>query len=253
MTALPLAGAAPTATTNPSVPRRVIEHMRVLIVAGMITGAVVGGGGGRLAMLALRLTSPGHVIGVTSDDGFVIGRVTLAGTYSLVTVGAGVGVIGAGAYRLVAPWLIGPIWFRRFTTGAASAAVVGAMLLHSDGVDFTLLEPAWFAIGLFIALPAVFGAVIAAAVDWCSRPGSWTARGRRRWSLPVVVMAVFPGIFILVPLVLIVVVTCVLAGEVRGLTELRRSAAYGFLVRAAWLVVAVVGLISAINDVRAIG
>ncbi|HEY7626101.1 MAG TPA: hypothetical protein VH761_03495, partial [Ilumatobacteraceae bacterium] len=70
--------------------------MRVIVVGGVATGAVVVGLGSRLAMLILRLTSPHRVRGVTSDDGFVIGRVTLGGTYNLMQLGAAVGVIGAG-------------------------------------------------------------------------------------------------------------------------------------------------------------
>ena len=91
--------------------------------------------------------------GVKSDDGFVIGQVTLAGTYNLLLLGAIVGIIGAAAYLMVAPWLIGPNWFRRLTTGLAAAAVVGSMLVHADGIDFTVLKPTWLAIGVFVALP----------------------------------------------------------------------------------------------------
>ena len=47
------------------------------------------------------------------------------------------------------------------------------MLIHADGVDFTVLKPMWLAVGLFIALPALFGLTIAAAaVDRIGRPGS---------------------------------------------------------------------------------
>ena len=42
--------------------------------AGALAGAVVGGLGGRLVMLVLRLTSDPIVLGTTSDDGFEIGR-----------------------------------------------------------------------------------------------------------------------------------------------------------------------------------
>jgi hypothetical protein len=55
---------------------------------------------------------------------------------------------------MVAPWLIGPTRFRRLTTGLASAAVVGSMLVHADGVDFTLVQPVWlfFAVAGLVAL-----------------------------------------------------------------------------------------------------
>ena len=44
--------------------------------AGAIAGLLIGGIGGRLAMLLLRLTSDEIVLGLTSDDGFEIGVVT---------------------------------------------------------------------------------------------------------------------------------------------------------------------------------
>ncbi len=168
------------------------EALRVLIVGGIPAGALLVGVGSRLAMLVLRVTSPDRVRGVTSDDGFTIGRVTVDGTYNLLAIGAVVGIIGAFAYRMVAPWLIGPTWFRRFTTGAAAAAVAGSMLIHSDGIDFTLLKPTWLAIGLFIALPGLFGALIGVAIDSAGRDESWTTQGRRQWVLPLTAVACFP-------------------------------------------------------------
>jgi hypothetical protein len=124
--------------------------------------------------------------------------VTLAGTYNLLLIGAAVGIIGAAVYQLVRPWLIGPHWFRRLTVGLASAVVVGSMLVHSDGIDFTVLQPTWLAVGLFVMLPACFGVVIGVAVDAVDRPDSWTRKGRRRWVLPLVLVTCFPQ---LVPIV----------------------------------------------------
>ena len=80
-----------------------LAELRVIIVAGITVGVLVAGFGSRLAMLVLRLTSSRFVRGAVSDDGFVIGRVTLGGTYNLLVLGAVVGVIGAGVYRLVGP------------------------------------------------------------------------------------------------------------------------------------------------------
>ena len=79
-----------------------------MVVAGVPLGVLVAGLGGRLVMLVLRLTSPDAVQGIETDDGFVIGEVTLGGTYNLLVLGAAVGVIGAAAYIAVAPWLVGP-------------------------------------------------------------------------------------------------------------------------------------------------
>lgn len=230
---------------------RALETLRVLVVAGVGTGVLVAGVGSRLAMLLLRLTSPGYAIGVTSDDGFVIGRFTLGGSYNLLHLGAGVGVIGAGAYWLVAPWLLGPMWFRQLTLAAGSGAVVGSMLLHADGVDFNLLEPVWLAIGLFIALPALFGALLPAAVERVARPSSWTTRGPRRWALPLIAEAAFP--FSIVPTVALAVVLA--AGSLISHAYERQAGprlqlATGLAIRTTWLALALAGLGALLNDIQ---
>ncbi len=229
-----------------------LEKLRVLVVAGVLTGALVAGLGGRLAMLVLRLTSPDGVRGVISDDGFRIGEVTLFGTYSLVALGAGIGIIGAAAYRWVCPWLLGPSWFRRVTVSAGSAVVVGSMLIHADGVDFTLLQPTWLAIALFLALPAAFGWLIGWAVDRVAAPTSWTASGRRRWVVPVVLVACFPAMIILVGVTALVLA---IWGPIRAQPKtLRWSRTLPVLlvVRAAWLAVAVAGLAALLGDIHAL-
>lgn len=232
--------------------RSVVDEARVLVVAGIATGTVVAGLGSRLAMYLLRLTSPDNVRGVESDDGFTIGKVTLSGTYSLLAIGAAVGLIGAGAYRLVAPWLLGPLWFRRLTTGLASAAVVGGMLVHADGVDFQLLKPKWLAISLFVFLPGLFGIVIGPAVDAVRAPTSWTLVGKRRWILPVVLLAGFP---MLAPLLAIEVAIAAVALQAARQPQLRKigtTRSYGVAMRAVWLTIAVLGLGGLIGDIDAL-
>lgn len=232
--------------------RRYLDGLRVLVTSGIPTGVVMVGVGSRLAMLVLRVTSPHHVIGVTSDDGFTIGEVTLAGTYNLLVLGAVVGLIGAAAYQMVAPWLIGPTWFRRVTTGLASGAVVGSMLIHADGIDFKALKPTWLAIGLFIALPGLFGSVIGAAVDRVRRADHWTAQGRRRWLVPLVCVACFPPTALVVVVAALVFAIWVLVTEAALAQRLRRARLYALAMRSAWLIAAVLGLVALINDTRAV-
>jgi hypothetical protein len=232
--------------------RLVLEQIRVLVVAGIGTGAIVVGVGSRLAMLALRLTSPGSVIGRQSDDDFTIGEFTLGGSYNLLLLGAAVGIIGVAAYQCVAPRLIGPLWFRRLTVALASGAVVGSMLVHADGIDFRVLKPMWFAIGLFVLLPALFGAAIGAVVDRVSDPTSFSAQGRRRWILPVVLFACFPlTIVVLAPGALIFTIWL----GVRERTPLMawtRSRPATLFARAGWLGIAVLGLVALVGDVTAL-
>lgn len=225
-----------------------LDRLRVLTIAGLFAGVLVGGVGGRLAMLVLRLTSPDRVRGVTSDHGFSIGSVTLAGTYDLLLIGAFFGVIGAGVYLLVAPWLIGPQWFRRATTAAAAGVVVGSMLLEVDGVDLALLEPTWLAVSLFIALPAVFAVVVGGVADRVAAPTSWTAQGKRRWAVPLAMVACFPPV--LVPLAFVTLFV-VLFTLMDGLGDrLRGSLPGALVVRGAWLAIAFLGLVALVGDVN---
>lgn len=227
----------------------VSERLWVLIVAGIPTGVLVAGVGSRLAMLVLRLTSPDEVVGVTSDDGFEIGRFTLGGTYNLLMLGAVVGVIGAAAYRAVQPWLLGPTWFRRLTVAAGSGAVVGSMLVHADGIDFRFLKPTWLAIGLFVALPALFGAVIGVVVDRVSAIA--VSHGWRRWVVPTVLVAAFPVAIVVVAIAAVVLAVWVPVrhglGSAGGLPK-----PAGLGVRAVWLLIALAGLAALVGDVRAL-
>jgi hypothetical protein len=223
------------------------ELARVIVVAGVAVGAVVGGLGGRLAMLLLRVTSPSSVNGVESDDGFTIGQVTVGGTYNLVVIGAAAGVIGAAAYLAVRPWLVGPLWLRRATVGATAGALVGSMLIHADGVDFTVLEPLWLAVSLFIALPTIAGVALAMTVDNVSSPASWTAHGRTRWALPVVLAAlVAPAITVIVPVMLVAAAVLLVARALRG--ALNDSVFGRTAVRAGFALVPLLGAVALGQD-----
>lgn len=109
-------------------------------------------------MLLARLNT--EATGVTSDDDFTIGQFTVANTLNLLLFGTLLGVVGAGIYSLLRGLRFGPRWFQVLTVAVGPAVVVGALIVHTDGVDFRLLEPTWLAIGLFVAIPGVYAALI---------------------------------------------------------------------------------------------
>jgi hypothetical protein len=232
--------------------RSALIDVRATVLSGIWLGALVGGVGGRLAMLILRVLSPDSVHGVVSDDGFLIGQVTLSGTYGLIGVGAGVGIIGAVAYRWVDRWLIGPGWFRQVTAALGAGAVVGSMLVHTDGVDFRVLEPRWLAIALFVLLPAVFGFLIGPCQVALTRTDAWPHRGRKRWILPVVSVLLVPPLIVLVAVVTAAMLAAAgIRRQVPG-DPFRDNTLVGLVVRGAWLGIAVLGLASLVSDARTI-
>ena len=173
-----------------------IRLLSATIVIGAVTGAVVGGLGGRLAMRLLFLTSDDAVKGVTSDDGFEIGRFTLSDTLGLVLVTALIGVAAALLYLLAEPFMA-RLGRAAVPTAALLYGVVGgAMMVHRDGVDFNALDPVVLAIGLFVAICAGFGAVVAWLVPAAARSGAWPQR-LSWWLLgPPLVVLVFPAFLV---------------------------------------------------------
>lgn len=128
---------------------RIVWSYTVGAAAGAIAGLVVGGIGGRLVMLLLRLTSPDFVNGMLSDDGFEIGVVTTE-TFQLLAAMAFLGAINGALYvalRTSIPGRARVVIWPLFALAAGGANVV-----HADGVDFQLLEPAWLAIVSFLLL-----------------------------------------------------------------------------------------------------
>jgi hypothetical protein len=230
--------------------RNVLDELVLLALAGISTGVVVAGIGSRLTMMALRLTSHERVIGMQSDDDFTIGRFTFFGTYNLLVLGAAFGVIGAGLYQWVRPWLIGPRWFRYLTVGLACGAVVGSMLLHADGIDFRVLTPTWLAITLFIALPFVYGVAVAWTVDRFDREGSFARDGRARWIVAVIGAALFPLSLVFLGVAFVVLCVWVPARDAWHADGTPVPRALTFVVRGVWLAIASLGMIAVVNDIR---
>lgn len=158
--------------------------------AGALAGLIVGGVGGRGVMLVLRLTSPGDVVGLESDDGFVIGVVS-ADTFQLLLATAVAGAVNGALYVALRSSI--PPRARAALWTLFAAAVGGANVVHEDGVDFQLLEPRWFSIASFVLLLAVAALVVAVLVE------RWLAVERPSGRLSaLVVVAALLGTFGLV-------------------------------------------------------
>lgn len=174
-----------------------------VLFAGGVLGALIGGVGGRIVMYLLIRLSPA-ADGVTSDDGFEMGRFTLGGSLNLVAVATILGVVGAVLYLLVRWLLFGPWWFRVLSVTLAAGVGVGNLLVHTDGVDFTLLEPALVSALAFIAVPAAYGAALTVVAErwllaaWPVPPQTGTAGSAMLWVLRALALVV--GVLSLVDL-----------------------------------------------------
>lgn len=146
-----------------------------ITAAGALLGVLVGGVGGRLAMLLLARLNP-HLTGLTSDDGFTMGQFTVLNTLQLLGTGLQFGLLGVALYALLRTLMVGPRWFQVLAVGAGPAVVLGAVIVHPDGVDFTLLGSPWLGIGLFVALPGAYAALLTVLAERWIAPGGWFTR-----------------------------------------------------------------------------
>jgi hypothetical protein len=142
--------------------------------AGSIVGLLVGGIGGRLVMLVLRLASNDALHGATTDDGFVVGRVSTS-TFFLLMVTGGLGAMTGVVYVAARSAL--PARGRAALVGIVAGLGSGASSVDPDSFDFSALDPKAFAIASFTLLPGIAAAAIVLVVDrllelepWSSRP-----------------------------------------------------------------------------------
>jgi hypothetical protein len=213
--------------------------------AGALAGGLIGGVGGRVAMFALRLTSPDSVNGVTSDDGFVIGQFSLDTGFLLfltAVAGAANGLAFVSARPFLPPRVRVPGWT------VAGGLVGGSFIVHPDGVDFTLLDPLWLAVLLFVIIPAAGAGATAALVErWSS---DWWWRDRRRTviaSLPAVAALVFWPLLLVAVAGTLLVLVAGRSSAIRAVASAESTKGAGTAVLA---MVVVLGGVALISDIR---
>jgi hypothetical protein len=163
-----------TATAPPPVRRRpgyrhIVREIARGGLAGLITGLVMGGGGGRLAMRLAALIDP-SARGRTTEAGFSVGELTLGGTVELVLFGGiftGIGL--AIIWVIVRPWLPNRGAVRYLVAALIGVAMGGRFAIDGRNIDFFILDPAWGQVTIFLVLSALTGAAVVAVDGWLER------------------------------------------------------------------------------------
>lgn len=166
-------------------------------LAGGIAGVLVLGIGGRLVMRLATLLDP-RSVGSFTENGNMIGAITLDGTLALILFGGLLfGLIAAIVWVAVGPWIPGT-GLRRATLAAPTAvALSGFMLVESDNPDFRLLANDGLVIAMLLGLIAVFGFVLALLDEWLDRRLPPVSRASRRIALGYSALVVLGALAVL--------------------------------------------------------
>ena len=209
-------------------------------------GVLVGGVGGRLAMGVLASLNP-EDNGVISDDGFEIGRISLGGTAQLLLTSLQFGLIGALLYLALRTLAIGPPWVRIASLTAGGTVVFGALAIH-DGVDFTLLEPSWLPVVLFLAIPLLYIPMVGRLIEHWLRPSSWFVTADRRKVAAILLVWIASGI--LLPMLAVAIGVAVVAGRAASHVPDRVRFATAWSARVALGAVGTAALIELVSDIN---
>lgn len=158
---------------------RLAKQLAIVALLGAAAGGATGLLG-RLAMRVLAVTSPQIAQRRLTDDLARVGDVTLHGTAFVVLLCAVLGAAVAVMYlmiRLTLPTATAP---RIVGFALLTGVVGGSIIVHDEpSFDYTVLQPTWLAVNLFVLVPAAYGAMAAGLIERFAPRGGLLGSGRR--------------------------------------------------------------------------
>ena len=138
-------------------------------LAGLIAGLIVGGLGGRVAMMLAARMNPGAT-GMFTENGELIGAFTLNGTFALMIFGGLLlGLVAGIVWVVLSPWLPASGPRRRLAAGLLAAALGSSFLVQADNLDFAILGNDAAIIAMLVLLVGLIGLAMAWADDVLDR------------------------------------------------------------------------------------
>jgi len=144
----------------------VARHVGTASLAGIAAGVLVGGLLGRVVMRISGFMAGPALAGVHTENGNVVGDITVAGTFALIMfVGLPSGILGGLLYALLEPWLRRLRPWHGLAYGAALLATTGFTFLDPVNFDFRRFGMPLLNVAMFAALFVLFGVATAWLFD----------------------------------------------------------------------------------------
>jgi hypothetical protein len=170
-----------------------MREVGVAALAGALAGVLVGGLGSRVAMRISGAMSDQARVGLaTTDNGNILGDITVGGTFALV-IFAGLipGVLAGIFYAAARPWLRPLGRWAGLAFGLALLAAMGSLVLDPFNIDFRKFGVPIVNVALFALLFPLFGIAQMYLADAIERGMPRTAA----WEIPTFgVAALFVGL-----------------------------------------------------------
>jgi hypothetical protein len=152
------------------------------LAAGIICGIIVGGFGSRIAMRISAVLGGEEIAGLVTENGNVVGDITVDGTAALlIFAGLPFGIAGGWLYVLIRRWLQGPRWWHGLLFGTLLLMTFGRAIINDDNADFTKLGPAAVNVTMFAMLFVLFGLLVAPITGILDRRLPPVGPGMSRW------------------------------------------------------------------------
>lgn len=131
-------------------------------LAGLISGVVVGGLGGRLVMMLAARLNPAAT-GRFTENGEIVGAFTLNGTLALLLFGGVFAGIAAGVtWVVISPWVPWSGWRRWLLAAPLGISLGGFLVIRASNTDFLVLGSDAVIVAMLLALVGL----VAVAVAW---------------------------------------------------------------------------------------
>jgi hypothetical protein len=173
---------------------RFLWWLTVAAIAGVTSGVLIAGAGGRLAMRLIAQQSP-EAHGQITEAQATVGEISIDGTIGLFIFGGlPAGVVAAAIYVAIQRWMPrGPLG--GFVFGLLLLTVLAPRIepLRADNIDFAIVGPGWLSLTVLSALVILEGMFVAAVTSRLSRALPLAANGKV-WpyvlSLPAIIVLV---------------------------------------------------------------
>ena len=161
-----VAAAAPIPVRDPVPANEILREITRGGLAGLITGILVAGVGGRIVMRLAALSVP-EAVGNLTENGNRIGDITAGGTFALILfAGLLFGVAAGSIWVTLRPWLPEAPGPRALVSIPIAVALGTRGLVDGANRDFIVLGGSTLVVASLVALVALFGPTIVLAERW---------------------------------------------------------------------------------------